>query len=34
MLTERAPINVILRSEESGWQIAVMDNVVGRRVPG
>jgi len=28
MSTERAPINVLLRSEQSGEQIAVMDNVV------
>jgi putative ABC transport system permease protein len=34
MSTERAPINVILRGEQSGGQIAVMDNVVGGGFPG
>jgi quercetin dioxygenase-like cupin family protein len=34
MSTERAPINVILRSEQSGGQIAVMDNVVSAGFPG
>jgi quercetin dioxygenase-like cupin family protein len=34
MSTERAPINVLLRSEQSGEQIAVMDNVVGAGFPG
>jgi len=34
MSTERAPINVILRSEESGGQIAVTNNVVGAGFPG
>jgi quercetin dioxygenase-like cupin family protein len=32
--TVRAPINVILRSEQSGGQISVMDNVVGASFPG
>jgi quercetin dioxygenase-like cupin family protein len=34
MSTERAPINVILRGEKSGGQIAVMDNVVSAGFPG
>jgi quercetin dioxygenase-like cupin family protein len=34
MSTERAPINVILRGEQSGGQIAVMDNVVSAGFPG
>jgi quercetin dioxygenase-like cupin family protein len=34
MSTERAPINVLLRSEQSGGHIAVTDNVVGAGVPG
>jgi len=34
MSTERAPINVILRGEQSGGQISVMDNVVGAGFPG
>jgi quercetin dioxygenase-like cupin family protein len=34
MSTERAPINVLLRGEQSGGQIAVMDNVVGADFPG
>jgi quercetin dioxygenase-like cupin family protein len=34
MSTERAPINVLLRSEQSGGQIAIMDNVVGASFPG
>jgi quercetin dioxygenase-like cupin family protein len=34
MSTERAPIKVLLRSEQSGGQIAVMDNVVGASLPG
>jgi len=34
MSTERAPINVLLRSEQSGGQIAVMDNIVGAGFPG
>jgi len=34
MSTERAPINVILRGEQSGVQIAVMDNVVSAGFPG
>ncbi len=34
MPTERARINVILRSEQSGGQIAVMDNVVPAGFPG
>jgi quercetin dioxygenase-like cupin family protein len=34
MSTERAPINVLLRSEQSGEQIAVMDNTVGAGFPG
>ena len=34
MPTERAPINVILRGEQSGGQISVMDNVVGAGFPG
>ena len=29
MSTERAPINVVLRGEQSGGQIAVIDNVDG-----
>jgi mannose-6-phosphate isomerase-like protein (cupin superfamily) len=34
MSTERAPINVLLRSEQSGEHIAVMDNIVGAGFPG
>jgi quercetin dioxygenase-like cupin family protein len=34
MATERAPINVLLRSEQSGGEIAVMDNIVGAGFPG
>jgi quercetin dioxygenase-like cupin family protein len=34
MSTERAPINVLLRSEQSGEQIAVMDNTVSAGFPG
>ena len=34
MSTERAPINVLLRSEQSGEQIAVMDNSVSAGFPG
>jgi quercetin dioxygenase-like cupin family protein len=34
MSTERALINVVLRGEQSGGQIAVMDNVVGAGFPG
>jgi quercetin dioxygenase-like cupin family protein len=34
MSTERAPINVLLRSEQSGEHIAVMDNTVGAGFPG
>lgn len=34
MSTERAPIQVLLRSEQSGEQIAVMDNTVGTGFPG
>jgi hypothetical protein len=34
MSTERAPINVLLSSEHSGEQIAVMDNIVGAGFPG
>jgi hypothetical protein len=34
MSTERAPINVILRGEQSGGKIAVMDNVVSAGFPG
>ncbi len=34
MPTEHAPINVLLRSEQSGGQIAVMDNIVGAGFPG
>jgi mannose-6-phosphate isomerase-like protein (cupin superfamily) len=34
MSTERAPINVILRGEPSGGQIAVMDNVDSAGFPG
>ena len=34
MSTERAPINVILRGEQSGRQITVMDNVVSAGFPG
>jgi quercetin dioxygenase-like cupin family protein len=34
MSNERAPINVILRGERSGGQIAVMDNVVGAGFAG
>jgi quercetin dioxygenase-like cupin family protein len=34
MPTERAPIQVLLRSEQSGEHIAVMDNVVGAGFPG
>src|SRR5829696_5613168 len=34
MSTERAPINVILRGEQSGGQIAVMDNGVSAGFPG
>jgi quercetin dioxygenase-like cupin family protein len=34
MATECAPINVILRGEQSGGQIAVMDNVVFAGFPG
>jgi quercetin dioxygenase-like cupin family protein len=33
MLTKRAPINVVLRGEQSGGQIAVMDSVVGAGFP-
>ena len=33
MSTERAPINVLLRSEQSGEQIAVMDNTVSAGFP-
>jgi mannose-6-phosphate isomerase-like protein (cupin superfamily) len=34
MSTERAPINVILRGEQSGRQITVMDNVVSADFQG
>jgi len=34
MSTERAPIKVLLRSEQSGEHIAVMDNIVGAGFPG
>ena len=34
MSTERAPINVLLRSEQSEEHIAVMDNTVGAGFPG
>jgi quercetin dioxygenase-like cupin family protein len=34
MSTERVPINVLLRSEQSGEQIAVMDNTVSAGFPG
>ena len=34
MSTERAPINVLLRSEQSGEQISVMDNTVSAGFPG
>jgi mannose-6-phosphate isomerase-like protein (cupin superfamily) len=34
MSTERAPINVLLRSEQSGEHIAVIDNIVGAGFPG
>lgn len=34
MSTERAPIQVLLRSEQSGEHIAVMDNIVGADFPG
>jgi quercetin dioxygenase-like cupin family protein len=34
MATERAPINVLLHSEQSGGEIAVMDNIVGAGFPG
>jgi hypothetical protein len=33
MSSELAPINVILRGEQSGGQIAVMDNAVGAGFP-
>jgi hypothetical protein len=33
MPTERARINVILRSEQSGGQLAVMDNFVPAAIP-
>jgi quercetin dioxygenase-like cupin family protein len=34
MSAERAPVKVLLRSEQSGEQIAVMDNIVGAGFPG
>jgi quercetin dioxygenase-like cupin family protein len=34
VLTERAPITVILRGGQSGGRIAVIDTIVGARVPG
>jgi quercetin dioxygenase-like cupin family protein len=34
MSTERAPIKVLLRSEQSAEHIAVMDNIVGAGFPG
>ena len=34
MSTERAPINVLLRGEQSGEQIAVMDNTISAGFPG
>ena len=34
MSTERAPIDVLLRSVQSGEHIAVMDNTVGAGLPG
>jgi mannose-6-phosphate isomerase-like protein (cupin superfamily) len=34
MSTERAPIKVLLRSEQRGEHIAVMDNIVGAGFPG
>ena len=34
MSTERAPINVLLRSEQSGEQISVMDNTASAGFPG
>ncbi len=34
MPTERARINVILRSEQSGGQLAIMDNIVSAGFPG
>ena len=34
MSTERIPIKVLLRSEQSGGEIAVMDNIVGAGFPG
>ncbi len=34
MSIERAPINIILRGEQSGGQIAIMDNIVGASFPG